>query len=76
MSQSVYFAVSLSLMLSACAPATAPAPAATAPASGNPLENTVLDAQGKALQQARDVQKQVEAQAAAQRKAIDEAEGQ
>ncbi|MBK8285475.1 MAG: hypothetical protein IPK97_11700 [Ahniella sp.] len=70
-----YPSLLLTLLLTACAPPPPP-PASTAPQKGNPLENTVLDTQGRALQQARDVQKQVEDQAAAQRKAIDEAEGQ
>ena len=66
----------LPLILVACAEPTPPPPSASATAKGNSLENTVLDAQGRALQSAKDVQKQVDDQAAATRQAIDEAEGQ
>ena len=65
----------LPLLLVACAQPTPPPPASTTPASGNPLENTVLETQGRALQKAKDVQKQVNDRDAAQRKAMEEAGG-
>lgn len=52
-----------------------PPPEAQRKADGNPLEGTVLDAQGQALQRAKAVQDQVKAHDQAQRQAIEDAGG-
>ncbi|WP_206207900.1 hypothetical protein [Ahniella affigens] len=65
------------LTLAACAespPPPEPTTAARDP-NANALEGTVYDTQGKALRKANEVEQQVLDQAAAQRKAIDEAGG-
>jgi len=71
-------ALAATLVLAGCVEAPPPPEetvADQAKDNGNPLANTVLDTQGRALQKAKDVQKLVDERDKAQREAIDGAEG-
>lgn len=72
----VALALVLAPALAACMSSPPPPPPESdRKADGNPLENTVLDTQGRALQKAKDVQNQVKAHDQAQRQAIEDAGG-